>query len=179
MNNVKGAIIGTIVTIIIGGAVYTINQQDIIKNFAKETGLTQQQAEHYIDTIEKEVLGSLSEIGDEMINFGQKIINDISEINCINYGHKWKSSTLSCHEGMEQLNKLAKDSILLGQSYLKLDSDSASIDDMKETIRLIDQFNSDLQFAVVDLLLDQSIINEIQKGNLYNKALLKTVIESN
>jgi hypothetical protein len=44
--NIKEAVIGTIITVVIGGTAYSINQVDVVNNFAEDTGLTQQQAEH-------------------------------------------------------------------------------------------------------------------------------------
>ena len=174
----KDIIIKTVVTILIGGVAYTISQSDIVQNFAEDTGLTQEQAEQYINEIPEETLVSWDEIGSEQINIGQEILDAAYEIDCVDYKYEWELATLSCFEGKTQLNKLAEDSILLGQAYVKLGSDSASEDDITETIRLIDQLNSDYQFEIVSATLDWSIIDEVKKTNSYNKAVLKAALES-
>jgi len=177
--NIKNAIIGTIVTIVIGGTAYTVSQSDIIKNFADDTGLTQEQAEQYIKNIPEEQLAPWDEIGSEVIEEGQEMIETANEIDCVNYEYEWESSTMSCPEAKAQINKFGKTEVLLGQSYIKLSLDSASMNDVKETIRLIDELNSYLQFEVVRVSLNQSEIDEIRNLNSYNKAILKTVLESN
>ena len=48
---VKEAIFGTILTVVIGGAAYTVNKEDVVDNFADDTGLSQQQAEEYVDSV--------------------------------------------------------------------------------------------------------------------------------
>lgn len=179
MNIIKNIVTGTIVTIIVGGTAYTVSQGDIIKNFAKETGLTQEQAEQYIKEIPEEELVPWSEIGSQAIKEGQEILEMANEIDCVNYEYEWESSTMSCSNVKAQINKFGKAEVLLGQSYAKLDLDSASMNDIRETIRLIDEMNSYLQLEVISFALDQSTIDEIRKTNSYNKALLKTVLESN
>lgn len=177
--NIKSAIIGTIVTIVIGGTAYTVSQGDIIKNFANDTGLTQEQAEQYIKNIPEEELASWDEVGSLTIEEGQGMIEIANGIDCVNYEYEWESFTMSCSEGKAQINKFGKTEVLLGQSYIKLSLDSASMNDIRETIRLIDELNSYLQFEIVRVSLDQSAIDEIRKNNSYNKAILKTVLESN
>ena len=179
MGNIKSIIIGTIVTIVVGGTAYHVSQSDIIKNFAEDTGLTQEQAEQYIDKIQKEGVENWSEVGSIEIETGQFILKGVDEIDCINYEYEWESSTLSCSKGKEQLTKFGENAVLLGQSYMKLDLDSAKTSDMEETIRLIDQQSSYFsQFEILNFYLDQSEINEEIKGNSYNKALLKAVLKS-
>lgn len=178
MDNIKGIVTGTIITLLIGGTAYNINQEDVIQNFADDTGMTQEQAELYIDKIPEEELSSWNQVGSDFINDGQELINFVHEIDCVNYEYEWESTTLSCTEGRNQIDKFAKDSILLGQAYKKLDSESASKDDISKTIILIDQLNSDYQLKIINFVLSMSEINEIEKTNSYNKALLKTVLES-
>ncbi len=177
MDNIKGAIVGTVITLVVGGTVYTISQEDVIKNFASDTGLTQEQAMHYIDEITEDQLATWDEIGSDMINESQELLNVANEIDCVNYEYEWESLTLACSEGKMQINKLAEDLGSLGQSYVKLGSDSAAEGDMREAIRLIDQLNSSYHLEIVSAIIDQSIINEEIKTNSYNKALLQTVLE--
>lgn len=178
MGDIKNIVIGIIITVIIGGTAYNISQSDIIKNFSDDTGLTQEQAEQYINETLEGDLFSFNEVGLEMVNDNQELLKVAQEIDCGNYWYEWESSTLSCSKGKTQLTKLARNAILLGQSYVKLDSDSSSKSDIKEAIRLIDQLNSDYQLEIASAILDQSEIDEIRKTNSYNKAILKTVLES-
>jgi hypothetical protein len=178
MDNIKSVIIGTIVTIIIGGTAYSIDQSDIIKNFADDTGLTQEQAENYVKGIKDEELMTWKEIGSEMIDAGQTITKVANEIDCINYEYSWESVALSCSNAKKQANQLANSLILLGSSYLKLDSDSASEGDISQTIRLIDQVNSDIQLEFVIFFLGQPTINDFKKENSYNKAVLRSVLDT-
>jgi len=180
MDSIKNIVIGTIITIVIGGTVYNISKSDVIKHFVDDTGLTQEQAQLFIDNITEEQLGSLKEIGSELINDGQELLKEANEINCMNYDYEWQSITLTCPKGKIQLIKLADDMVALGQSYIKLDLDSAQKIDKEETIRLIDELNFDYQLEVVSVALDwsSSSIDEITKTNSYNKALLRAVLES-
>lgn len=167
-----------VITILIGGVAYTVSQGDIIQNFAEDTGLTQKQAEQYINEIPEEELASWEQIGSELINESQVILDLAYEIDCVDYEYEWESAALSCFEGKTQLNKLARDNSSLGRAYIKLSLDSASEDDIAKTIKLIDQLNSDYQFEIVSVLLDWSTIDEIKKTNSYNKAVLKAALES-
>ena len=67
-------IIGTVITLVIGGTVYTFSQADVVKNFSKDTGLTQQEAEQYVSEIKDEDLASFGEIGSDFISDGQDIV---------------------------------------------------------------------------------------------------------
>jgi len=178
MDNIKNIVIGTIVTIIIGGTAYSVNQADIVKNFADDTGLTKEQAEQYIKEIPEEELVAWGELGSYTINNGQELLKMAKEIDCINYEYEWELLTSSCAEGKSQITKLARDWISLGQSYIKLNSDSASESDIRETIQLIDQVNSDFQFEIISGALDQPTIDEERRANSYNKATLKAVLDS-
>ena len=52
----KDFITKTAVTLLIGGTIFTVSQVDIAQNFAEDTGLTQEQAEQYINEIPEEEL---------------------------------------------------------------------------------------------------------------------------
>src|SRR3989344_4955751 len=145
MNDLTKLATGAIITLIIGGTAYSFNQADVVKNFAEDTGLTQQQAEQYISGISED---------------------------------EWESGTLSCSEGKAQINKIARDSISLGQAYIKLVSDSASKNDISATIGLIDQQNDSLESQILISLIDRATIDEMKQTNSYNKALLKAALES-
>jgi len=174
----KDLIKGGIITLLIGGSAYTISQSDVIKNFADDTGLTQEQAEEYVNNISEDELFSFDKIGADLIDEGKEIDSLTPEIDCVNYEYEWESARLSCQEGKAQLGILARDYISLGEAYIKLSSDSASEADMSETIRLIDRLNSDFQLEMVSAILDLATIDEIRKTNSYNKAILKAALES-
>ncbi len=178
MSNIKSIVIKTIVTIVIGGSIYNVSQSDIVKNFADNTGLTQEQAEHYINEISEEQLASWNEIGLGLISEGQEMLNLANEIDCVDYEYEWESIILSCPKGKKQFIELASNEILLGQAYVDLDSESASESNIKETIRLINQVNADLQLEIVNNIVDSSIIDEQKMMHSYNKSLLQTVLES-
>ncbi len=180
MDDIKTLVIGTIVTVIIGGTAYTVSQSDIVNNFADDTGMTQEQAERFITEIpEEQLTSSFAELGYEFISGGQMILDIADEIDCINYEYEWESFTLSCFEGKTQMDKIAKSSILLGEAYVRLDSYSEPpVSEIKETIRLIDQLNSDYNLEIVNKSLDWATIDEVKKTNSYNKALLQTALES-
>lgn len=174
----KDLIKGGIITIIIGGSAFTFSQVDVAKNFAEDTGLTQEQAEQYIDEIDESDLVSFDEVGSSFISDGETLVYIASEIDCVNYEYEWESTSLSCQDGKIQINKTGNDSILLGQSYIKLSYDSASEVDITKTISLIDQLNSDYKFEIIRIMLDSEIIDENKKSNSFNKAILETALEA-
>ncbi|MEN9921090.1 MAG: hypothetical protein RLZZ517_68 [Candidatus Parcubacteria bacterium] len=178
MNNIKNAVIGGVITLLVGGTAYTISQTDVAKNFANDTGLTQEQAEQYVNNVKEEDLASWDTVGSSFITDGQEILEIAKGIDCQNYEYEWESTSLTCIEGKMQMNKFANNSILLGKAFKKLDVDGATKDDMRETIILIDQMNSNFKFEIVTSLLSASEIDEMKKTNSYNKSLLKTIVET-
>ncbi|MDD3923153.1 MAG: hypothetical protein PHY39_06470 [Endomicrobiaceae bacterium] len=174
----KDFITKTAVTLLIGGTIFTVSQVDIVQNFAEDTGLTQEQAEQYINEIPEDELISFDELGDELIGEGQIWIDAASDIDCINYEYEWESNMLSCSAGKSQIGKLGKDYRSLGQVYLKLGSDSASKDDISKAINLIEQLVSDYKLEVVSTMFSLEEIDEMNKTILYNKAVLKAALES-
>jgi hypothetical protein len=171
-------ITGTIITLIIGGATYTINQADVAKYLAEDTGLTQEQAEQYISDVEEDELIPYTQLGSDFIEDGQAILEMAADIDCVNYEYEWESINLTCYAGKTQLSKLGRDEIALGQAYKKLGSDSASEVDIHKTIRLIDVLNNDMDLNVIREIYHPSDITEIKKTNSFNKALLQAALES-
>lgn len=169
---------GTAITVVIGGSAYTINREEVVDNFADDTGLTQEQSEEYIQGIENDLV-SYSELGPSSVSTGQDILNTATQIDCINYEYEWESPGLSCNEGKAQLTELGTDIIALGNAYSKLGSDSASKTDISATVGLIDEVNYDFGFSIVNKMLDASIIDESKKSNSYNKATLQAALNSN
>lgn len=174
----KGGIIGGIITLVIGGTVFSVNQADIAKNFSKDTGMSQQQAEEYVENISKDELVPFDKVGSEFISDGQVILKAASDTDCVNYTYEWETSTLSCEEGKSQLKTLGNSEIALGNAYTKLASDTASTEDMSLVISLIDKVNANLNLKIVSQILDYPAIDEIRKTNSYNRALLQTALDS-
>ncbi|MGH7245312.1 MAG: hypothetical protein ACREBJ_00760 [Nitrosotalea sp.] len=172
-------IIGTIITLVIGGAVFTFSQADVVKNFSKDTGLTQQEAQQYVNGIKKEDLQSFDKIGSEFISDGQTVIEYTNKIDCVNYTYKWESDSLSCEEGKSQLNTISNDEIALGNAYKILDTEKATKDDMSLVIKDIETNNYDLQLGIVSAILNPSTIDGLKKRNSYNEALLQSALNSN
>lgn len=176
--NIKEAIVGTVLTVVIGGTAYTVSQSDIVDNFAKNTGLTQEQAEEYVNSIEDDEFATFDQMGLFYIQDGEDLLETANGIDCTNYEYEWESSTLSCSQGKEQLSKLGNDSVSLGQAYRKLDTDSATKDDISLTINFIDIIQEGYNYQIVRAFLDDITIEESKKTDSYNKALLETILES-
>ncbi|HEX6976847.1 MAG TPA: hypothetical protein VF185_00620 [Patescibacteria group bacterium] len=174
----KGGIIGAIITLAIGGTVFTVSKTDIVKNFSKDTGLSQEESQQYVEGITEDDLVSYDKLGSEFISDGQKILSIAYDINCVDYSYKWETNTLSCEEGKSQLIKLGNDEKSLGNAYTILASKSASREDMSSTISFIDKLNIDFRSEVVTSTLDSKTIDEVRKTNSYNKALLQSALES-
>lgn len=174
----KGGIIGTIITLVIGGTAFSVSQADIVKNFSKDTGMSQQQAEEYVEKISEDEMVPFDKLGSDFISEGQKIIGFASEIDCVNYSYEWETGTLSCEKGKSQIKKFGDSEIALGKAYTTLASESASTEDMSSVIRSIDRLNADLNSEIVIKLLDSPTIDELKKTNSYNKALLQAALDS-
>lgn len=178
MDNIRSIITGGIITLFIGGAAFTFSQQDVIDNFSAETGLTQEQAEQYINNIPENELASWTEIGSEYVSTSKHTLELADSTDCINYEYEWESVVLTCSEGKAQMKKIANSERLLGQAYIKLDSDTATEADIHAVIRYIDQLNSDYDLEISVFAFDDQVIDEIKTTNLYNKSVLKAALES-
>lgn len=84
MKKIINIMIGTVITVLIGGAAYNINKVDLVNNFSQETGLTKNQAEKYIDNISKDEMIAWSELGRELKNECQEIVKIASALDCDN-----------------------------------------------------------------------------------------------
>jgi len=177
--NFRKIIIGAISTIIIGGSAYTVSQTDIVNNLANDSGMTKQQAEDYVNGISKDDLVSFGKVGAAFVDDSNLIDKNVSQIDCINYEYRWESSTLSCEEGKSQLSVVSSSEATLGRAYVKLDSESATKEDIAATITDIDILISKYNLEIVSKLLDNSTINDSKQTNLYNKAVLKAALGSN
>jgi len=179
MDNIKNIVTGGIITLFIGGTAFTFSQQDVIDNLAGDSGLTQEQAEQYVNNIPEDELVSWSEVGNDLISEGKESAAMASEIDCDTYEYEWESPTLSCSQGKTQLEKIAASEQSLGQAYLKLDSETASREDMENVIEHLDQLNADYDLEISYALYDSVGMEEVKMTNLYNKSVLKAALESN
>lgn len=174
----KGGIVGGIITLVIGGAVYSVSQADVARNFSKDTGMSQQEAQEYVKNVSEDDLVSYDQLGKDEISMGQKVLSNSNEIDCKQYTYEWESASLSCEEGKSQLKRVGNNEIALGKAYTTLASDTASKEDISLTILQIDKVNADLSLGIISKLLDSSTINETRKTNSYNKSLLQTALDS-
>lgn len=174
----KGGIIGTIITIAIGGTIFSVSKADIVKNFSKDTGMSQQQAEEYVENISEDELVSYDKIGADFVSEGQEILKTSSKIDCVNYKYEWETSTLSCEKGKSQIKTLGDNEILLGNAYTVLASETASTKDISLVISLIDKVNENYNFEIVSFIFDRSEIDETKNTNSYNKAMLQAALDS-
>lgn len=178
MDNAKNLIIGGVVTLLIGGTAYTFSQQDVINNFAADTGLSQEQAELYVNSVDEDELASFSEVGQDYIEESAETLSISDEIDCINYEYEWESTAFTCIDAKMQLKKISDSELLLGRSYVRLDADDATEKDISLTITYIDQLNADYELEASNLFFDAQIMEEVKKTNSFNKAMLKAALES-
>ena len=173
-----GKVIAGIITLVIGGTAYSISQGDIVNKFAEETGMSHEEAEQYIENIPDNELVSFEEMGSELIDEGQGILDISSEIDCYYYYYEWETSTLSCEEGKSQIIEFGESEIELGEAYKVLNSESASTEDIYSAIFLIERMNENYSLEIIANMLDYSEMDEAIKTNLYNKALLLAALDS-
>ncbi len=174
-------IIGGVIVLVIGGTTFAINQTDVVNNFADNTGLSQEQAEQYINNIPEEELDTFSNAGQSFIDDGNSIQSTVSIIDCINYEYEWETPVLSCTEGKKQLNTIAIDEIKLGRCYQALDTDlgNAARSKISECISDIDKVNSDFDLPIVSALMDRQQIDKQKKTNIYTKSILQAALQAN
>ena len=179
MDNIKSIIGGAILTLVVGGTVYNISQEDVVNNLLMDTGMTQEESIDFIENIPEEDLGDWDEIGHEFITEGENILSRLDDIDCVNYEYPWESPSFSCFDGKNQLKNIGNDFIYLGNSYVRLSSNSAGDSDIKKTINYIDIVSNDYDSYIIRTIFDLSVIKELKNTNSYNKALLKAVLDSN
>ncbi|PIR62389.1 MAG: hypothetical protein COU65_03475 [Candidatus Pacebacteria bacterium CG10_big_fil_rev_8_21_14_0_10_42_12] len=172
------SVIKAVTVLVIGGTIYSASQTDIVDNFSKDTGLTQQEAEQYVSEISEEDLFSFSEIGSDFIEEGQELVGFAAEIDCDNYYYEWETSTLTCEQGKYQIKKFGNSEIILGRAYKVLDTEDASEEDIRWVIKNIDKLNKDFELEIISSVLDPPTIVDLKKTNSYNKALLTAALDS-
>ena len=170
-------IVGAVITVAIGGTVYTVSQTDIVDNFAKDTGLSQQESKEYVEKT-KDSLVSWDKVGDALIADATSAYADISTIDCVNYTYDWVTPLLTCEQGKAQINKMANDEMKLGNAYKKLSNDSSTKEDIPPVIVLIDVMNKDYELSLVTKMMGADFISESKRTNSYNKATLQAVLNS-
>src|SRR5260221_9271591 len=99
-------IIGGVITLVIGGTIFTVSQADLVKNFSKETGLSQKEAQQYVENVSKDDLVPYDKEGSRFISDGQSVLSMVSDIDCVNYNYEWETDSLSCANGKSQLISL-------------------------------------------------------------------------
>jgi hypothetical protein len=176
--SIKELVAGGVITLVIGGATYTVSQTDIASNFANDTGVSQQQAEDYVAGIDEKDLVPYDELGDDFISDGNETLKNATSIDCINYEYDWESPSLPCSLGKSQLIKFGNDAVSLGRAYKVLSTNSASKPDISRTIHSIDTFNKDYDMEIVRKIYTPSQIDEDKKTHSYNKATLQAAIQS-
>lgn len=152
MDNIKNIVAGGIMTLVIGGTAYTFSQEAVVNNMADDTGLTQEQAKQYINDIPEEDLASWNVIGSDHLTGSVETLALANDIDCENYEYEWESDTLTCSDGKLQLEKIGRTEELLGQAYIKLDTDTASKEDISTVIRYLDHLNSDYDQGISVIL---------------------------
>jgi len=173
-------IVGGVITLAIGGTVYTVSQQDVTNNFSKNTGLTQQQAQQYINNIPQSDITSFTKAGQELINDGNSIQNIQSQIDCDNYTYNWETLTLTCADGKSQLQSISNDEIILGNCYQALDTNlgDSAISKINECISDIDTDNAAYNLPIAAALLDSKTLTDLTNTNNYNKSVLQAALQS-
>lgn len=171
-------IVKTVIVLTIGGTIYTFSQADVVKNFSRDTGLSQQEAEQYVSGIKEEDMAPFDEIGAEFVNEGQSLVDSAAGIDCTSYEYEWESPTMSCYEGKSQIEKIGNSEIALGNAYKIIATKEASEDDISLVISNIDILNDDLSLDIVSAILDPPTVDDIKKRNSYNKALLQAALDS-
>lgn len=169
-------IAGGVVTVIIGGTVYSISQADVVNNFSNNTGLNQNEAQAYVNNIKESDLKSFSELGTSYINDGNEVSG--TQIDCNNYSYAWVTPSLSCQQGKFQIQKIGRDEIALGNCYKALDSNLGDSGKTKinECISDIDLINADYNLPIVTSILDMKTVEESKKTNTYNKSVLQAAL---
>ena len=179
MDNIKNIIAGGAITLLVGGGAYTFSQQDLVDNFAEDSGLTQEQAEQYINNIPEDELGTWNEIGSLLLETSKETLVYANDVDCVNYEYEWESSSITCYNGKAHLQKMGTAEQTLGYAFMELDSDSATETDMNITINYIDQLNSLYDNRITrSMILDQAVVDEMIMTNSYNKSLLTAALES-
>jgi hypothetical protein len=173
-------IIGGVVTLVIGGTVYGVSQSNVVSNFAKNTGQSQQQAQQYVNNIKQSDLQSFSQIGQNLVTDGNTVLQDKASIDCVNYTYKWVTDSLTCYGGAMQLEAMGNDEIALGNCYQALDTNLGNSANSKitECISDSDTLENDYKLPIAAAVLDQNTITTMSNTTAYNKSVLQAALQS-
>lgn len=173
----KGAI-GGIITLVIGGTSFAVSKTDIVDNFARETGMSQQEAQQYVENSQKNMV-SFSEVGASLTKEGEEINSTSAKLDCANYEYDWESSDLSCSQGKTQLSTIGRNEVELGDCYQALGTDlgSAAKDKISECIEDVDRLNASYELPVATKILDSKTIRDGKNTNSFNKSVLQAALK--
>lgn len=179
-DDIKGKIIGGVAVLVIGGTGFAVSQTDVISNFAAETGMSQEEASKYVDSLKDEDLATFTEIGQDHIKEGNLTLKDSQSTDCVNYEYEWESASLDCVTGKHQLETIGSSEVAMGECYLRLDEDlgNEASNQINKCIKLIDTFTRSLELEVAVPYLSNEYVTEQKKTNAYNKSLLKASQDS-
>ncbi|MFM2339696.1 MAG: hypothetical protein RLZZ360_332 [Candidatus Parcubacteria bacterium] len=177
MDNIKNIIVGGVVTLLIGGTAYTFTQQDVINNFSEDTGMTQEEATEYVTNMKEEDMVSFAEVGNDYLKESKNTQEMADSLDCENYEYGWETPTLTCVKGKSQLEIVAAAELALSEAYIKLDTDVASQDDMREVISRLDALNQAYELEVSVGMFEAEALSQIKTTNSFNKSLIKAALE--
>jgi hypothetical protein len=172
-------IVGGVITLVIGGTAYTVSQSTVANNFSKNTGMNQQQSQKYVSDAQNN-LKSFSKIGSDLVADGDSIVGAANKVDCANYTYTWETPSLTCDQGVAQLQIIGKDEIKLGNSYSSLGTNlgSAGRSTISDCIGDIDTVDADYNMPIAAQFMKSSEVKDLQNSNLYNKSVLQTALES-
>ena len=173
-------VIGGVIAMVIGGSAFAIGKSGVVSEFSRNTGLSQQQAQQYVNNIPKSDLVSFSKAGQSFIGDGNSILNQASNIDCLHYTYQWVTSTLSCQDGESQLQSAGNDEVTLGHCYVSLGTNlgNSAKSRMRECISDIDKVDLDYGLPVVTSILNNNESTTAKEANAYNKSVLQTALNS-
>jgi hypothetical protein len=178
MDNIKNIVTGGIITLVIGGTAYNFSQEDVVNNLAEDTGMTQEEATQYVDSIPEEDFATWEEIGADFKKDSDDTRKMIAEIDCDNYEYEWETITLTCAKAKTELEEILQIESSLELAYKKLDTDSATSEDIQKVMTYLDKLNESYKTEAILTLYDSKYIVEMTKTNAYNRSVLKTALES-
>ena len=178
MDTIKNIIGGGIITVVIGGSIFTFTQPDVVDNFAEETGLSTEQADQYINNISEDELATFTEIGSELVTESTNTTEIANTVDCDTYEYEWESPTLTCPLAKQQIEEMAQIEKSVGEAFIQLDAEDASTSDIQKTITLLDQLNTSYSQEISFALYGEEDLQEVILTNQYNKAILQATLES-
>lgn len=172
-------LIGGVITLAIGGTTYMVSQSNVVSNLSKNSGMSQQQAQQYVNNIPQSDMASFTKVGQGFVSDGNSLLGDAAGLDCANYTYQWESASLSCSEGVSQVQTLGNDEVTLGNCYQDLDNNLGSAGNSKisECITDIDTVDSDLDLPIASAVLDSSTITDNKNTDAYNKSILQAALQ--